>query len=187
MEFIGGRANAREPSPKPTSRNRRRSPEEDRISPIRSKTPETTRYNNRLHEPPVDIPVPRIVRIKKEPDVDLMEQRMLEKKEKERMAREKERKKERERMMKDREKEREYNSVMPVRNRARREMSPNEAGSGGTGAALLYQASMVMDELKQTIDKKIAQEISFRLRNLLKLPKAHKWVCYEWFYSNIDK
>ncbi|RUS74508.1 hypothetical protein EGW08_017739 [Elysia chlorotica] len=25
-----------------------------------------------------------------------------------------------------------------------------------------------------------------RLRNLLKLPKAHKWVCYEWFYSNID-
>jgi hypothetical protein len=26
-----------------------------------------------------------------------------------------------------------------------------------------------------------------RLRNLLKLPKAHKWVCYEWFYSNIDK
>ena len=22
--------------------------------------------------------------------------------------------------------------------------------------------------------------------NLLKLPKAHKWVCFEFFYSNID-
>ncbi|KAK3604624.1 hypothetical protein CHS0354_028983 [Potamilus streckersoni] len=35
-------------------------------------------------------------------------------------------------------------------------------------------------------DKKTAQNIGVRLRNLLKLPKAHKWVCYEWFYSNID-
>lgn len=31
------------------------------------------------------------------------------------------------------------------------------------------------------------QRIGMRLRNLLKLPKAHKWVCYEYFYSNIDK
>lgn len=36
-------------------------------------------------------------------------------------------------------------------------------------------------------DKKCAQLIGLRLRNLLKLPKAHKWVCYEWFYSNIDR
>ncbi|XP_059490619.1 protein lin-9 homolog [Neocloeon triangulifer] len=36
-------------------------------------------------------------------------------------------------------------------------------------------------------DKKIAQKIGVRLRNLLKLPKAHKWVCYEWFYSNLDR
>lgn len=36
-------------------------------------------------------------------------------------------------------------------------------------------------------DKKVAQKIGVRLRNLLKLPKAHKWVCYEWFYSNLDK
>ncbi|KAG5890811.1 hypothetical protein JTB14_008252 [Gonioctena quinquepunctata] len=35
-------------------------------------------------------------------------------------------------------------------------------------------------------DRKIGQKIGLRLRNLLKLPKAHKWVCYEWFYSNID-
>lgn len=36
-------------------------------------------------------------------------------------------------------------------------------------------------------DKKAAQAIGVRLRNLLKLPKAHKWVCYEWFYANIDE
>ncbi|XP_014281174.1 protein lin-9 homolog isoform X1 [Halyomorpha halys] len=35
-------------------------------------------------------------------------------------------------------------------------------------------------------DRKVGQKIAMRLRNLLKLPKAHKWVCYEWFYSNID-
>ncbi|CAG2063302.1 unnamed protein product, partial [Timema podura] len=37
-----------------------------------------------------------------------------------------------------------------------------------------------------TSDKKVSQRLGMRLRNLLKLPKAHKWVCYEWFYSNID-
>lgn len=38
----------------------------------------------------------------------------------------------------------------------------------------------------QSPDRKMGQKIGMRLRNLLKLPKAHKWVCYEWFYSNID-
>ena len=32
-----------------------------------------------------------------------------------------------------------------------------------------------------------AQRLGVTLRNLLKLPKAHKWVCFEFFYSNIDK
>uniref|UniRef100_A0A1A9WGD3 DIRP domain-containing protein n=1 Tax=Glossina brevipalpis TaxID=37001 RepID=A0A1A9WGD3_9MUSC len=36
-------------------------------------------------------------------------------------------------------------------------------------------------------DKKIGQRIGMRLRNLLKLPKAHKWVIFEWFYSFVDK
>lgn len=39
----------------------------------------------------------------------------------------------------------------------------------------------------QSPDRKIGQKIGMRLRNLLKLPKAHKWVCYEWFYSDIDR
>lgn len=37
------------------------------------------------------------------------------------------------------------------------------------------------------LDRSIGQRIGLRLRNLLKLPKAHKWVSYEWFYSYIDK
>lgn len=36
-------------------------------------------------------------------------------------------------------------------------------------------------------EKKIGQNLGMRLRNLLKLPKAHKWVSYEWFYSYIDR
>lgn len=36
-------------------------------------------------------------------------------------------------------------------------------------------------------DKRVIQKVGIRLRNLLKLPKAHRWVCYEWFYSNIDQ
>lgn len=39
----------------------------------------------------------------------------------------------------------------------------------------------------ESINRKIFQRIGLRLRNLLKLPKAHKWVSYEWFYSYIDK
>jgi hypothetical protein len=37
------------------------------------------------------------------------------------------------------------------------------------------------------LDKKVAQRVGMRLRTLLKLPKAHKWVCFEWFYANIDQ
>lgn len=37
------------------------------------------------------------------------------------------------------------------------------------------------------VDKKLGQRIGLRLRNLLKLPKAHKFVSYEWFYSTIDQ
>lgn len=38
-----------------------------------------------------------------------------------------------------------------------------------------------------TPEKQSAANIGVALRNLLKLPKAHKWVCFEFFYSNLDK
>lgn len=40
---------------------------------------------------------------------------------------------------------------------------------------------------KSGLDRKAAQRVGLSLRTLLKLPKAHKWVCYEWFYANIDQ
>lgn len=54
-------------------------------------------------------------------------------------------------------------------------------------AQQLMAVIKIDDPTSQVIDKRVAHDISIRLRNLLKLPKAHKWVCYEWFYSNIDK
>lgn len=47
-------------------------------------------------------------------------------------------------------------------------------------------ASSPHSKIMVTHDKKTSYAIGIRLRNLLKLPKAHKWVCYEWFYSNLD-
>ena len=44
------------------------------------------------------------------------------------------------------------------------------------------------DEEKISALKRLnAQRLGVALRNLLKLPKAHKWVCFEFFYSDIDK
>ncbi|TGZ66399.1 hypothetical protein CRM22_005342 [Opisthorchis felineus] len=36
-------------------------------------------------------------------------------------------------------------------------------------------------------ERRMSQVNAVRLRNVLKLPKAHKWVFYEWFYSNLDR
>ena len=44
-----------------------------------------------------------------------------------------------------------------------------------------------VDEEMSVANKLNAQRLGMTLRNLLKLPKAHKWVCFEFFYSNIDK
>lgn len=42
--------------------------------------------------------------------------------------------------------------------------------------------------VKGSPDKKMAIAMNlFKLRNLLKLPKAFKWCYFEWFYSSIDK
>lgn len=39
---------------------------------------------------------------------------------------------------------------------------------------------------QQQSEKRIAKKVGSRLKNLLKLPKAHKMCIYEWFYSNVD-
>ena len=43
------------------------------------------------------------------------------------------------------------------------------------------------EEEMHNMNKLNAQRLGYALRNLLKLPKAHKWVCFEFFYSNIDR
>ena len=45
-----------------------------------------------------------------------------------------------------------------------------------------------LDDLELTSpEKKSAQQLGVALRNLLKLPKAHRWVVFEFFYSNVDR
>ena len=53
-------------------------------------------------------------------------------------------------------------------------------------AALAGSADGSESELTSP-EKKNAASLGVALRNLLKLPKGHKWVCFEFFYSNLDK
>jgi protein lin-9 len=57
-------------------------------------------------------------------------------------------------------------------------MSPSAARSSHTTE---------LERANAQFDRKVSQKIGMRLRNLLKLPKAHKFVSYEWFYSTIDR
>ena len=95
----------------------------------------------------------------------------------------------------------------PVRNRKRNRLiyNDNEETTFASGYRQAAQASTTatnsprksqrlsasqspIGKLKNIyLDKEVAQKIGMRLRTLLKLPKAHKWVCYEWFYANIDQ
>ncbi|XP_071099415.1 protein lin-9 homolog isoform X1 [Haliotis cracherodii] len=63
----------------------------------------------------------------------------------------------------------------PVRSPKKQSRTTSSNSAGSVGRSTLT-----------TPDKRAAQAIGVRLRNLLKLPKAHKWVCYEYFYSNLD-
>lgn len=61
------------------------------------------------------------------------------------------------------------------------------AATAAATAATSANASGSTASVISALDRSIGQRIGLRLRNLLKLPKAHKWVSYEWFYSYIDK
>ncbi|XP_070075305.1 uncharacterized protein mip130 [Drosophila takahashii] len=64
---------------------------------------------------------------------------------------------------------------------------------GGKGAAAAAAAAAAAEEEASQAEatalanKRLGQSIGLRLRNLLKLPKAHKWAIAEWFYSYIDR
>eukprot|EP00094_Tigriopus_californicus_P000053 TCALIF_00053-PA protein Name:"Similar to LIN9 Protein lin-9 homolog (Homo sapiens)" AED:0.07 eAED:0.07 QI:75/0.2/0.16/1/1/1/6/0/643 len=68
--------------------------------------------------------------------------------------------------------------------------TPSKRQSRSTPASPVKRAIKLesADDFELTSpEKKSAHGLSVALRNLLKLPKAHKWVCYEFFYSNIDR
>ncbi|XP_011170709.2 protein lin-9 homolog isoform X2 [Solenopsis invicta] len=80
----------------------------------------------------------------------------------------------------------------PVKRQAKISSTPKSTSSSSQPATPVttpVKQEKEPDKIAQLAspDRKIGQKIGMRLRNLLKLPKAHKWVCYEWFYSNIDK
>uniref|UniRef100_A0A1I8NSU1 DIRP domain-containing protein n=1 Tax=Stomoxys calcitrans TaxID=35570 RepID=A0A1I8NSU1_STOCA len=65
--------------------------------------------------------------------------------------------------------------------------TPKSAGGSSRNSNALTPGVTSISSSIIPADKKIGQRIGMRLRNLLKLPKAHKWVIFEWFYSFIDK
>ncbi|KAL0267632.1 UNVERIFIED_CONTAM: hypothetical protein PYX00_009847 [Menopon gallinae] len=81
------------------------------------------------------------------------------------------------------------NPLMP-KQRSKRDSTKGIKGTGtkNKNKIKVEKKEEVEQKPQPTVtDVKAGQKIGMRLRNLLKLPKAHKWVCYEWFYSNIDK
>lgn len=84
-------------------------------------------------------------------------------------------------------------SKYPQRNRKRNRFFFNDDEDNSTetqrGKKRASRPSPSKQDLvsKSGLDRKAAQRVGLSLRTLLKLPKAHKWVCYEWFYPNIDQ
>ncbi|KAH8420355.1 hypothetical protein KR009_009477, partial [Drosophila setifemur] len=97
------------------------------------------------------------------------------------------------------------NKKTPLKNPTVAKLSASKLASGGLkgpgrgnhslgkgAAAAAAAVAAAEDESNQAeaqamAHKRLGQSIGLRLRNLLKLPKAHKWAIAEWFYSYIDK
>ncbi|XP_076471216.1 protein lin-9 homolog isoform X2 [Babylonia areolata] len=93
--------------------------------------------------------------------------------------------------------ETDYSPIRSPKKQAKVSHTPSSARNSGasTSGAMAtperdswkgHSATPTRSVVPSTPDKRMAQAIGVRLRNLLKLPKAHKWVCYEFFYSNLD-
>ena len=69
------------------------------------------------------------------------------------------------------------------------EAEKSKVNSGAKGKKLgeKSKSKLELEEEMSLTNRLNAQRLGVALRNLLKLPKAHKWVCFEFFYSNIDR
>ncbi|XP_017108903.2 uncharacterized protein mip130 [Drosophila bipectinata] len=65
--------------------------------------------------------------------------------------------------------------------------NPGKGTAAAAAAMAAAEEAATQAEAQALANKRLGQSIGLRLRNLLKLPKAHKWAIAEWFYSYIDK
>lgn len=77
--------------------------------------------------------------------------------------------------------------ITPTKNNKVRSVLAKDSPKSSPKRGNNKEQKSLVESSQPAPDRKIGQKIGMRLRNLLKLPKAHKWVCYEWFYSNIDR
>lgn len=62
-----------------------------------------------------------------------------------------------------------------------------KGSAAAAAAAAAAEEEATQAEASAAAHKRLGQSIGLRLRNLLKLPKAHKWAIAEWFYSYVDR
>lgn len=75
----------------------------------------------------------------------------------------------------------------PSKSAKKRRMTPSKLSKPKEDANDSDDEPEKISSTAQTFDRIGSQRIGLRLRNILKLPKAHKWVGYEFFYSYLDR
>lgn len=76
----------------------------------------------------------------------------------------------------------------PTRSAKKRRMTPSKISKAKDDAKDSDDEPEKSSSISHaTFDRIGSQRIGLRLRNILKLPKAHKWVGYEFFYSYLDR
>uniref|UniRef100_A0A6A7G3S1 Protein lin-9 homolog n=1 Tax=Hirondellea gigas TaxID=1518452 RepID=A0A6A7G3S1_9CRUS len=68
-------------------------------------------------------------------------------------------------------------------------LSGSSSSNDSSNNAVVNTAVFVSSSVKSNrLENRPAIQLNgVRLRNFLKLPQAHKWIYYEWFYANIDQ
>uniref|UniRef100_A0A8C4QKK5 Lin-9 DREAM MuvB core complex component n=1 Tax=Eptatretus burgeri TaxID=7764 RepID=A0A8C4QKK5_EPTBU len=78
-------------------------------------------------------------------------------------------------------------SSLKARKRTRQALGEEVEKQASPGKSPRRTNRLPVPHEASTPDKRCAQRVGIRLRNLLKLPKANRWCIFEWFYANIDR
>ncbi len=76
-------------------------------------------------------------------------------------------------------------SALPESSARRRNKKVSQIAAGKPISADKARALAAASEAEA--NRRNVTQVAKRLRNFLKLPKAHRWISYEFFYSHIDK